>query len=119
MTDWLCFSHVLASGSVDQTVLLWDLDTGKYASKLTSFQEKVQTLQWHPFEGQTLLVGSCDKYVSNCYVQEMVIYNRLNVVFFLYKWNLKIISIFYRNIASSSTDDIHIQVDDKTCPSLI
>ena len=53
----------MASGSADCTVLLWDLNSGKVASTLSSFQEKVQTLQWHPFEGETLLVGSCDKSV--------------------------------------------------------
>jgi WD40 repeat protein len=59
----LCCSHVMASGSADQTVLLWDLNSGMVATTLSSFEEKVQTLQWHPFEGQTLLVGSCDKSV--------------------------------------------------------
>ncbi|PSN34545.1 Periodic tryptophan protein 1 [Blattella germanica] len=65
-------THVLASGSADRTVLLWDLDTAKYASKLTSFEDKVQTLQWHPFEEQTLLVGSCDRIarVFDCRVND-------------------------------------------------
>ncbi|XP_021926363.1 periodic tryptophan protein 1 homolog isoform X2 [Zootermopsis nevadensis] len=54
-------THVMASGSADRTVLLWDLNSGQIAATLSAFQEKVQTLQWHPFEGQTLLVGSCDK----------------------------------------------------------
>ncbi|KAJ8869490.1 hypothetical protein PR048_028481 [Dryococelus australis] len=52
--------HMLASGSVDQTVLLWDLDTLSTTSTLSQFEEKVQTLQWHPRESCTLLVGSCD-----------------------------------------------------------
>ncbi|KAJ4442986.1 hypothetical protein ANN_04634, partial [Periplaneta americana] len=65
-------THIIASGSADQTVLLWDLDSRKFASSLTSFQEKVQTLQWHPFEGQTLLVGSCDRVarVFDCRVED-------------------------------------------------
>ncbi|XP_067000824.2 periodic tryptophan protein 1 homolog [Anabrus simplex] len=54
------FPHILASGSVDQTVLLWDLDTCKASTKLSVFSDKVQTVEWHPFEGQTLLTGSCD-----------------------------------------------------------
>jgi periodic tryptophan protein 1 len=53
----------MASGSADQTVLLWDLSSGMIATTLSSFEEKVQTLHWHPFEAQTLLVGSCDKSV--------------------------------------------------------
>ncbi|GLG95449.1 Periodic tryptophan protein 1 homolog, partial [Gryllus bimaculatus] len=54
------FPHILASGSVDQTVLLWDLDNCLPASKFKSFTEKVQSLKWHPFESQTLLTGCCD-----------------------------------------------------------
>lgn len=55
----------MASGSVDQTVLLWDLETKEPHTSLTCFQEKIQALKWHPFEGQTLLTGSADKYVYN------------------------------------------------------
>jgi WD40 repeat protein len=61
----MCCSHVVASGSADQTVLLWDLNSGRIATTLSSFHDKVQALQWHPFEGQTLLVGSCDKSVQH------------------------------------------------------
>ena len=54
--------YVLASGSVDQTVILWDMNEGKVASTLKKqHKEKVQTMQWHPFEMQTLLTGCCDK----------------------------------------------------------
>jgi len=55
--------HILASGSVDKTVLIWDLHTGKVASTLTAHKELIQALQWHPFEAQNLLTGSTDKYV--------------------------------------------------------
>jgi WD40 repeat protein len=55
------FRHVLASGSVDQTVLLWDMSEGTIASTLTAHKEKIQALQWHPFEAQMLLTGCCDQ----------------------------------------------------------
>jgi len=55
--------HVLASGSVDKTVLIWDLHTAKVASTLTAHQDMIQALQWHPFEAQNLLTGSTDKFV--------------------------------------------------------
>ena len=51
----------MASGSVDETVLLWDLSKGKPASAITSHKEKVQTMQWHPFEAQNLATGCCDQ----------------------------------------------------------
>jgi len=55
--------HVLASGSVDQSVLLWDLTNQTVASKIKSHNEKVQSLVFHPLEGHTLLTGCCDNIV--------------------------------------------------------
>lgn len=55
--------HVLASGSVDTTVMLWDLNSQSVASQLPGHQEKVQSLQFHPREAQTLLTGCCDSKV--------------------------------------------------------
>lgn len=52
--------HILASGSVDETVILWDLDEGNPHTIIKDFDEKVQTLQFHFAEAETLLVGSCD-----------------------------------------------------------
>lgn len=57
------YHHILASGSVDKTVLLWDLDKGEPHTKLNVFEDKVQCLKWHALEAQTLLVGACDKIV--------------------------------------------------------
>ncbi|XP_072762415.1 periodic tryptophan protein 1 homolog [Anoplolepis gracilipes] len=57
------YTHVLASGSVDETVLLWDLENCKPVTKLNSFNEKIQTLKWHPQETHQLLTGCADKLV--------------------------------------------------------
>ncbi|XP_076274450.1 periodic tryptophan protein 1 homolog [Rhynchophorus ferrugineus] len=54
------FEHILASGSVDQSILLWDMENQTPSSTVKVFQEKVQCLEWHKFEGQTLLAGGCD-----------------------------------------------------------
>ncbi|XP_055593668.1 periodic tryptophan protein 1 homolog [Uranotaenia lowii] len=52
--------HILASGSVDQTVILWDLENGTPHTTIRKFSEKVQTLSFHPTKAESLLVGSCD-----------------------------------------------------------
>lgn len=57
------YIHVLASGSVDKTILLWDLENCKPVTKLDSFNEKVQALKWHPQETHQLLTGCADKLV--------------------------------------------------------
>lgn len=54
------FSHILASGSVDQTVILWDVDEGKPHTTISVFEEKVQTIKFHADEAHSLLTGSCD-----------------------------------------------------------
>lgn len=51
------FHHILASGSVDTTIILWDIDRGEPNVTIRSFVDKVQCLEWHRLESQTLLAG--------------------------------------------------------------
>lgn len=51
------FEHVLASGSVDKKILLWDLENQTPSSTIKAFTDKVQCMQFHSLEAQTLLAG--------------------------------------------------------------
>lgn len=68
--DVICLSwnkhmrNVLASGSADSSIILWDLQEGTALKKLKFHSGKVQALQWHPFESQFLLSGCTDGIVS-------------------------------------------------------
>jgi WD40 repeat protein len=52
---------VLASGSADKSIVLWDLEELKQAVKIKNHTDKVQSLKFHPLESFSLLAGSCDK----------------------------------------------------------
>ncbi|CAH1961226.1 unnamed protein product [Acanthoscelides obtectus] len=54
------FDHVIASGSADHSILLWDMEKQVPNTTITAFGEKVQCLDWHRLESQTLLAGGCD-----------------------------------------------------------
>ncbi|CAL8115492.1 unnamed protein product [Orchesella dallaii] len=56
--------NVLASGSADNTVIVWDMNTCTAATRLECFSEKVQSVKWHPIEAQSLLTGCCDGIVK-------------------------------------------------------
>jgi periodic tryptophan protein 1 len=55
---------VLASGSADKSIILWDLKKLKKATRIKNHTGKVQSVQWHPIEAFSLLSGSADKTVA-------------------------------------------------------
>lgn len=54
------YEHILASGSVDHSLILWDLDEGRPHTTITAFKEKVQSLEFSPDEAQHILTGCAD-----------------------------------------------------------
>lgn len=62
--------QVIASGSADKTVKLWDItkadsDTDKCnASTFTHHRDKVQAVEWHPKESTLLATGSFDRTIA-------------------------------------------------------
>lgn len=53
--------NLLASGSADKTLKLWDLNTTKCAKSYSHHTDKVCSLAWHPQESTILLSGSYDR----------------------------------------------------------
>lgn len=61
--------QVMASGSADKTVKLWDITkaddaTGGVAATFSHHTDKVQSTAWHPREGTILATGSYDRTVA-------------------------------------------------------
>ena len=52
---------LLASGSADKTIKLWDLSTTKCAKSYAFHTDKVCSLAWHPKKTTVLLSGSYDR----------------------------------------------------------
>jgi periodic tryptophan protein 1 len=51
---------VLASGSADFSVKVWDMTTRACSHTFTHHSDKVQCVQWHPVEAWLLATGSFD-----------------------------------------------------------
>lgn len=56
--------HIMASASVDQTVILWDLENATPSTVLKDFAEKVQSLEFNETEPEYLLTGSSDNTIK-------------------------------------------------------
>jgi periodic tryptophan protein 1 len=60
--------QVIASGSADCTVKLWDVTQARSdkanAATMTHHKDKVQSVLWHPQEGTLLATGSYDRTVA-------------------------------------------------------
>ncbi|XP_054159225.1 periodic tryptophan protein 1 homolog [Oppia nitens] len=55
---------ILASVSVDHSCCIWDLEKSELLTQYKHFKSNVQSVEFHPFEAQTLLVGDCNGMVS-------------------------------------------------------
>lgn len=58
------YQHIMASASVDQTVILWDLEHATPSTVLKDFAEKVQSLEFNRSEAEYLLTGSSDNTIK-------------------------------------------------------
>ncbi|KAK6517429.1 hypothetical protein TWF281_004086 [Arthrobotrys megalospora] len=56
--------NLLASGSADTTIKLWDLTTCTAAHSYTHHTDKVSSLSWHPTSTTILLSGSWDRTIA-------------------------------------------------------
>ena len=58
------YQHIMASASVDETVILWDLENAAPSTILKDFAEKVQSLEFNASEAEYLLTGSSDNTIK-------------------------------------------------------
>jgi len=58
------YRNVLASGSADATVKVWDIAAGRCEHTLTHHTDKVQAVAWNPADAPILLTGAFDRSVA-------------------------------------------------------
>ncbi|KYQ90256.1 WD40 repeat-containing protein [Tieghemostelium lacteum] len=73
--------NILASGSGDKTIKIWDLTTQDCLNTFSVHKDKVQTLQWNSQEKTVLISGSYDKTVN---ILDMRTAGQSS-----FKWNIK------------------------------
>ncbi|CAM9921529.1 unnamed protein product, partial [Laminaria digitata] len=56
--------HVLASGSGDNTVKVWDITTQRCSATLTHHSDKVQGVAWHPVEATVIATVGYDRVLA-------------------------------------------------------
>ncbi|EFN79556.1 Periodic tryptophan protein 1-like protein [Harpegnathos saltator] len=73
------YTHILASGSADKTILLWDLENYTPVTTIDPFRKEVSSLKWHPQEANRLLTGCLDKIVRLLDCKEYKVVEKWNV----------------------------------------
>lgn len=55
------YRPALASASADSAIKIWDVTTQQCSHTFAQHRDKVQTVQWHPYQAWLLSSGSFDK----------------------------------------------------------
>lgn len=61
--SWNSSSTQLASGSVDNKLMVWDVERARYSSIVTDHKGFVQGVAWDP-KGQLIATASTDRYLT-------------------------------------------------------
>ncbi|KRZ48851.1 Periodic tryptophan protein 1 -like protein [Trichinella nativa] len=83
-------SHILASGSADFQIILWDIENQLGSAVLSGHSDKVQSIKWHPTESSRLLSGDTSGVVKLWDARESVCekeWNEFNAEIERVAWN--------------------------------
>ncbi|KRZ75658.1 Periodic tryptophan protein 1 -like protein, partial [Trichinella papuae] len=83
-------SHILASGSADLQIILWDIENQLGSAVLSGHSDKVQSIKWHPTESSRLLSGDTSGVVKVWDARESVCekeWNEFNAEIERVAWN--------------------------------
>lgn len=58
--------NILASGSSDKTIKIWDLSTEKCIRTIKNHKDKVQVIQWNPHDDKSILSAGFDRKAVVC-----------------------------------------------------